>query len=249
MDEERKDEAQAAPDTAPSEDSAWDRLNGKLDSIERQLADIEATAQRNRSAKWVLTLLILIVFCGYAGLIYATAKNFDTYALLEEMEDMGVRLLPQASASLRRAAIAVLPDYQREFAAKAKEAAPILLERLPKEKDTLLSNVQDRVQKRLEEQLADIAEKQEQRLVNTFPRLKDDKKRELVSKHLQHAVQIATAELLYERLEKCSDAIIRVNEAFERFKPDDIRERDRLLKDRLADVIDSFVADPLVPVK
>ena len=220
-----------------------------MEGLEQCIARARQAARENRNAKWVITGLILLVLFAYGFLIYATAKSFDTDKLLKEMEERSVTALPEVSASLIRALKAVAPDYQREFEAKAQEAMPVLAERLPEERDKLIDNVSKRVEKRIHEGLEIIAKKQEAKLLKTFPKLKDEKKLAKVSEHLQLAVQAATAELLHERLEKCVDAIMRVHDVVDRFKPDHIREKDRLLRDRLAHVWENFVASPTTPSK
>ena len=245
MDEERNDQQpQAEPEAESSGDDPWDRLNGKLEALDKLFVDMTAAGQRNRRARWIIMLLILAVLGLYGGLIYLSAKNFDTDRLLRDMQDRMVRMLPEFSDRMMKVLADVAPDYQREFEKQAEEALPILAERIPEQRDLLIDNVSEKVKQRLHMGLEGIAKRQEAKLVKTFPQLKDEKKLALVSKHLQLAVQIATSELLEERLTKCVDAIMRVNDAVDKFKPDDVRERDRLLSDRMADVMDHFIKAP-----
>jgi len=244
-----EDEAVGAGEDASPAESRWDALTRKLEEVDGRFAALNEAASVNRKAKWLITALILAVLAGYGILIYATAKSFDMDGFLAELEWRTVKVLPDLSESLTKALTAVAPDYQKAFEQEAEKAMPILAERLPKERDLLVDNVAERVQKRLTTGLEGIAKRQEAKLVKHFPRLKDEKKLEIVSKHLQLAIQTATAELLYERLEKCVDAIIRVNETLDKFKPEGIREKDRLLKERLADVWDGFVGEAKVEPK
>ena len=247
MDEERRNEPQAEPEAPTSGEggeSGWERLNGKLRALDEQLAALESAARRNRNAKWVVMGLILIVLAGYGLLLYGTAKAFDTDVLVTELTNRLDRLLPHLSTHLTRAVVAVAPDYQRAFEAEAQKQLPVLAKRLPEERDKLLDEVGPRVQKRLEIGLKGVAKKHEKKLIQFFPELKDDHKRAIVIAHLQHAIEIATADLLHERLTKCVNAIMQVNETVDRFNPEHIRERDQRLRDQMAEVYKSFLANP-----
>ncbi len=247
MDEERPNEPQAKSEAQTSGEggeNAWERLNGKLNALDEQLAALETAARRNRNAKWVVMALILVVLAGYGLLLYGTVKAFDTDVLVTELTNRLDRLLPHLSTHLTRALVAVAPDYQKALEAEAQKQLPVLAKRLPEERDKLLDEVGPRVHKRLEIGLKGVAKKHEKKLIEFFPELKDDHKRQIVAEHLQHAIEIATAELLHDRLTKCVDAIMRVNETVDRFKPAHIRERDGRLRDQMADVYKSFLADP-----
>ena len=186
-------EAEETGEDASPAESRWDALTRELKEVDSRFAALNEAARLNRNAKWLITGLILAVLAGYGILIYATAKSFDMDGFLAELEWRTVRVLPDLSESLTKALTAVAPDYQKAFEQEAEKAIPILAERLPKERDLLVDNVAERVQERLTTGLEGIAKKQEAKLVKHFPRLKDEKKLETVSKHLQLAIQTATA--------------------------------------------------------
>ena len=189
------------------------------------------------------------MLCVYGVLIYLSAKNYQTDKLLKEIESRSVGVLPNLSKNMQEALTAVMPDFQREFEKQAEVAMPVLMEMLPEQQELLIDNVSKRVEERLRVGLETSMKRQEQKLMKTFPELQDEKKLDLVSKHLQFAIQTATAELLHDRLERAVEAIIRVNEAVDKFKPEHIREEDRLLKDRLANVWDRFVGSHTTPAQ
>jgi len=244
MADEHQEEPQDRIEAQPGGEGAWDRLNGKLAALDEQLAALEAAGRRNRNSKWVVTLLILIVLCGYGGLIYGTARNFSRDELVMELTSRSGRVLPHLSTHMTTVLKNVTPTYRAEIEAEAAKAWPIIMNKLPGEWETLQDNIEPKMRARMDVALQSVAKKQEGTLIKYFPELKDDEKREVVSKHLQEAVMIASAHLLHERLEKCADAILKVYDAINRFKPDDIRGRDRHMSDRMADVLDDFLANP-----
>jgi len=189
----------------------------------------------------ILVALLLVVVVISVGLriygIYAdVGSNLDKYQVAF-MQQMAV-LMPAVAGDLNRVAISVAPDFRKALEQDLQENRKDILATLEKERDLFLEGVKEKTRAEMEKRLREAVARQEERLAEAFPKLKDVKAREAVVDSLNYALAEATGNLLEPRLEESLALMGEIHEETILFLPDEkARQRMRAATGRLFEIL------------
>ena len=210
------------------------------DKAARQITAAKRTGRRLRVV-FVIGVLLVLFFFGLA--FYSMAANLGRGVMKPSPEIqniIGGMVRDDVAPEFQRAAESLLPTVRDVLTKKAKELMPKLMQEIRPQFELLVNNARREVEETLKSRLQSLAKKQESKLRDHFPELRDEKKVDAIVANMQFAVGSAASEVLVHRLEKGYDAIESVYRRMIQFLPDDQKELERRLKERWSDVWSSF---------
>jgi len=214
-----------------------DRVDGLSRLLDR-LSDARVAARRTRIGVVIVLLLVLGVY-GYfifKGFVRFRDEELDNFvaALHSESAKIFVNKAPDV---MRRANVLAVV-YRDELQNQLKARAPQIKEKFLQEADTFSGNVADTCQAKIEAKLDAMAQRQRERVMEAFPRLTDDAKREIVMSNLETAFQDATLNLLEKRVAEGEERLLATYDKILLFLPEGDREGH---EQRMRDAWDDFL--------
>jgi len=209
------------------------------------------------TAKWVrlgTVLLILIVILGTVlkikNQVMVVVESYTNPQTMQEVVvDANQLLQPyisQAEGALRETlrelvpvlqqqATELVPVLQEEVMNELERQWPELVKQFQSEIDTLTKNVATEARDKLEREVKEMVEGQTAHLVNSLEITEADG--EVLQKNLAVALEGAFVEVMFDRLGKAEDAILRIRDKSIRMLP---RERQAHFQGHLEDAWDSY---------
>jgi len=216
-------------------------LQDRVDGLSRLLdrwSDARVAARRTRIGVVIVLLLVLGVYGFFIFKSLVRFKNEDVPKFIAELNSQSVRMAYNKLPDLTRRAGVLTVVYRDELQDQLKTRAPQIKEKFLEEADTLSANVADTCQTKIEAKLAAMAQRQRERVMEAFPRLTDEAKRDIVMSNLETAFQDATLSLLEERVATGSEQLRATYDKILLFLPEGDREGH---EQRMRDAWDDFL--------
>jgi len=234
------DEKSSGPGSASTD--RLETLQSRVAETERLARDV---ADLRRQGKWVrlgYVLVVLLMLTVFGILFYRMGATFDKAGFLATLQmDMATNFLPKVRATALQTLQNVRPVYEKTFREKAEKVLPELGKKFQPEVESLYENARKVTQTELNAGMKRILGKQEAKLQEHFPELKDPEKLDAAVKNLNLAISAAAGDLLVTRLMKASDALERVHKTMMRMLPEDKRAWEKMRQDRRAQMWDHFL--------
>jgi len=197
-------EATSSAQSEAASSAQIEAMGNRVEAVERQVAALTATLSATRSTRRLLTLGYVIFFCVFGFLFYRLVMDFQKKESLDQLvakvqqrlQDTTLEKLKRQTMSLVDTARPVLTDA---FYAQAKADASKYAEALEDERDMLMVNLQERMERQLQDHYKAILQRHEAVLKEEFPDLNDEQLNQMAS-NIEKATQQLIDEYYVERM-------------------------------------------------
>ena len=199
-------------------------LAEKVEKLEQLYAGLTAARSVGRWIRLVVVLVILVVVLGQAYNGFMTIKS--GFSDMEQGDFAatvapGLKLLANAAQKEVMLMLEELkPVYIEELQKQAEERLPELQAAVMKEAKDLSMTVAEEGEKKLKAKLEQLSEDEKDNIKKQFG-LEDDKKVEVALVNIQNALRGAFVDVLWDRLGKAEETLLRVHRKAVKFLPSD----------------------------
>jgi len=167
-------------------------IDARVEGVQSQIAALEAALIASRKSRMIILVGLVVVIGIVVVLFYGLAKEVqsDEYltALNEQAQNYASDNTDNYMRQVKEVTDKVTPVVKEAFLAQAKQDAPKLTDAMNKEREVLMKNVRDRLEKQINDQYAKVLSGYEQILIAEFPKAEDDITRRRIMANFQEAM-------------------------------------------------------------
>lgn len=199
-------------------------LKARLDEMSRLLAEMQAARSSGTRVRVGIMVVLLAVVLGFVLHMYNFVRQYPVAELQAQMQAQFLNANAGAMKELIAMAQGLMPVYREEIRKEFSKAWPDIKAQGEAEAKRLMESIPKTAEAKVRARLEGIAKREENRLMEAFPEIKDDKTREIIMTNLETALQSAVLNVFEKRLASAQEQLLDVQEKTLRFVPEEDRE-------------------------